>query len=369
LSLVELAWWRRNRQDSFRPCRTGGHVAPEFFVFLVDRWKGAGLIGVGADRDAGRDLLLDPRLACDDQQGRQLGAGAPTRHRASARPRDRRGDRRFSARTVRRLPRARLLLRDWPDVGGVGFRAAHRSHRRRDHVRSLYRLDDRADDRGQRGDCAILAGLGAGHACRRHFPGRAVHRGQPCLALICWRARRIASGLADLRHVRVRLSLRLRGPSDRRAAWRCNRRVVALRAASIFRQPPLYRGQAELMSTAPRQLALALDHAESFAREDFLSGQSNAMALALIDSWPRWPSWPDRTVMLTGPEGSGKSHLAAIWAQAAGARLIAARALEEASVPSALATGALVVEDVAAGAFDERALFHLLNLAREDEAF
>jgi len=81
------------------------------------------------------------------------------------------------------------------------------------------------------------------------------------------------------------------------------------------------------MSIAPRQLALALDHAESFAREDFLSGPSNAMGLALIDAWP---AWPHRTVMLTGP---------------------------------------LVVEDVAAGAFDERALFHLLNLAREDEAF
>jgi chromosomal replication initiation ATPase DnaA len=120
------------------------------------------------------------------------------------------------------------------------------------------------------------------------------------------------------------------------------------------------------MSTGPRQLALALDHAESLAREDFLSGPSNAQALALIDSWP---GWPHRTVMLTGPEGSGKSHLAAIWAQAAGARRIAARALNEAGVPNALATGALVVEDVAAGAFDERALFHLLNLAREDAAF
>src|SRR5262249_58304922 len=96
------------------------------------------------------------------------------------------------------------------------------------------------------------------------------------------------------------------------------------------------------------------------------SGPSNAMALALIDAWP---TWPHRTVMLTGPEGSGKSHLAAVWAQAAGARLIAGRALEEASVPSALATRALVVEDVAAGAFDARALFHLLNLAREGEAF
>ena len=120
------------------------------------------------------------------------------------------------------------------------------------------------------------------------------------------------------------------------------------------------------MSVRPRQLALALDHAESFAREDFLSGPSNAAALALVEAWP---DWPHRAVVLTGPEGSGKSHLAAIWAQVAGARLIAARALEEASLPSTLATGALVVEDVAAGAVDERALFHLLNLAREQDAF
>jgi chromosomal replication initiation ATPase DnaA len=120
------------------------------------------------------------------------------------------------------------------------------------------------------------------------------------------------------------------------------------------------------MHAAPRQLALALAHTESFAREDFLSGPSNASALALIDAWPDWPS---RAVVLAGPEGSGKSHLAAIWGAAAGARFIAARGLEEAQVPAALATGAVVVEDAAADGFDERALFHLLNLAREDEAF
>ena len=116
----------------------------------------------------------------------------------------------------------------------------------------------------------------------------------------------------------------------------------------------------------PRQLALALDHAESFAREDFLSSPCNAAALALID---RWPDWPGQTVVLAGPEGSGKSHLAAIWAGTAGARFLAARGLAGALLPGALATGALVVEDIAAGQFDERALFHLLNLAREERAF
>jgi chromosomal replication initiation ATPase DnaA len=115
----------------------------------------------------------------------------------------------------------------------------------------------------------------------------------------------------------------------------------------------------------PRQLALSLDHVESFAREDFLGGPSNAAALTLIDSWPDWPS---RMVALVGPEGSGKSHLAAIWAAASGARFLAAHALEQSNLPAALATGALVIEDAAEDRIDERSLFHLLNLAREDNA-
>lgn len=115
----------------------------------------------------------------------------------------------------------------------------------------------------------------------------------------------------------------------------------------------------------PRQLALALPHAESFAREDFLAGVSNGAALGLIE---RWPDWPDRTLALVGPEGAGKSHLAAIWAEIAGARRVSARALGETGLMGALATGALVVEDASAR-LDERALFHLLNLVRQEEAF
>ena len=115
----------------------------------------------------------------------------------------------------------------------------------------------------------------------------------------------------------------------------------------------------------PRQLALALDHPESFAREDFFSGPGNAAALALIDSWPDWPS---RAVALIGPEGSGKTHLATIWATAAGARVVSADKIGALDVPGMLATGALVIEDADA-ATDERALFHLLNLAREEQAF
>jgi chromosomal replication initiation ATPase DnaA len=115
---------------------------------------------------------------------------------------------------------------------------------------------------------------------------------------------------------------------------------------------------------APRQLVLALDHAISFAREDFLEGPSNAKALALIE---RWPDWPDRLAVLVGPEGSGKSHLAAIWAQASGARILSAKLLGETDLPHAFATGALVVEDLEADGLNERALFHLINMAREQQ--
>jgi chromosomal replication initiation ATPase DnaA len=124
------------------------------------------------------------------------------------------------------------------------------------------------------------------------------------------------------------------------------------------------------------QLAFDLDPAENFSRDDFIRGAGNAAALDLVESWPNWPA---RTVAIVGPEGSGKSHLAAIWAAAAGARRFASRALDETAVPAVLATGALALEcggaqgvgaeAVGAGELDERALFHLLNLVQEQRAF
>ena len=119
-------------------------------------------------------------------------------------------------------------------------------------------------------------------------------------------------------------------------------------------------------SVQPRQLAFALPHAESLTRDNFLEGPANEAALALVE---RWPDWPHRIMWIAGEQGSGKSHLATIWAERSGARVVSAHALTSASVPDDLATGALVVEDLKAGGFNERALFHLMNLAREDAAF
>lgn len=115
-----------------------------------------------------------------------------------------------------------------------------------------------------------------------------------------------------------------------------------------------------------RQLALDLAHAESFRRDDFLADPSNETALALVDAWP---AWPDRFAAIVGPSGSGKSHLAAIWAERSGARIVDAASLTVAEVPRALTTGALLLEDLSPSRADEAALFHLFNLAREEDAY
>jgi chromosomal replication initiation ATPase DnaA len=118
--------------------------------------------------------------------------------------------------------------------------------------------------------------------------------------------------------------------------------------------------------TGSLQLVLALGHAESFARDDFIAGASNAAAVKLVD---RWPDWPSRIMALVGEEGSGKTHLAAAWGENAGARFLSGRLLDEADLPAALSTGALVVEDLTPQSADEIKLFHLLNLAQQQNAF
>ncbi|MDB6177023.1 chromosomal replication initiator DnaA [Paracoccus sp. Z330] len=112
-----------------------------------------------------------------------------------------------------------------------------------------------------------------------------------------------------------------------------------------------------------RQLTLDLTTPPAHSRADFLPADANLAALAALDA-PQ--NWPNGRILLIGPEGAGKSHMAAFWAAENGARRIKAAALRPESADN-LATegGALVVEDAdragrAAGA--EQALFHLWNL-------
>ncbi|KMO44891.1 hypothetical protein VQ03_00910 [Methylobacterium tarhaniae] len=117
------------------------------------------------------------------------------------------------------------------------------------------------------------------------------------------------------------------------------------------------------MPDQPRQLALDLPVAPRFGSEDFLVSPSNEAAYARIEAWP---DWPDRVLVLTGPPGSGKSHLAAIFAERSGALTVPVAAVTAEAVPELSLADALVIEDADREAGrDEAALFHLLNLARE----
>jgi chromosomal replication initiation ATPase DnaA len=119
------------------------------------------------------------------------------------------------------------------------------------------------------------------------------------------------------------------------------------------------------MREAPKQLAFDLPLDPRFGAEDFLVSPSNEQAYGLIESWP---DWPDTILVLIGPSGSGKSHLASIWATNAHAWTIDAAGISHDKVPHLVSNGALAIEDMDEAERDEAALFHLLNLAREKKA-
>ncbi|OBY28004.1 HdaA/DnaA family protein [Leisingera sp. JC1] len=110
-----------------------------------------------------------------------------------------------------------------------------------------------------------------------------------------------------------------------------------------------------------QQLSFDLPAKPALGREDFFVAPSNAMAVALLD--PQF-AWPSGKLVLTGPKGAGKTHLAHVWASQTGARILSAASLSEQLVPE-LAQGPVVVEDVPQIADDQdrqNALFHLHNL-------
>jgi chromosomal replication initiation ATPase DnaA len=122
-----------------------------------------------------------------------------------------------------------------------------------------------------------------------------------------------------------------------------------------------------------QQLRLKLQRQPRHTREEFVRGPSNAEAVAALDSWPHWPNG---CLVLVGPEGVGKTHLARIWAAETGAAVLSRHAPDltaaeagaavlsrQAPDLAAAAEGRpVLLEDADQGTPDE-ALFHLINLA------
>lgn len=112
-----------------------------------------------------------------------------------------------------------------------------------------------------------------------------------------------------------------------------------------------------------RQFRLKLDRTETFRREDFVVSPSNAEAVKAVDAWPNWHGG---ALALIGPEGSGKSHLAATWAASARAAVIPAKGKVDLS---ALRGRPVLYEDADRDRTRrDEILFHLFNMAAHADA-
>jgi chromosomal replication initiation ATPase DnaA len=116
-----------------------------------------------------------------------------------------------------------------------------------------------------------------------------------------------------------------------------------------------------------RQAALPLTGATSYHAKDYVVTSSNAQAYQLITHWPKWP---ETRLAMTGPAGSGRTHLAHIWASQAMALQLQASDLMDGfseALRKARTNDAFWLDDCEQ--YQEEALFHLLNLAREHGFF
>jgi chromosomal replication initiation ATPase DnaA len=116
------------------------------------------------------------------------------------------------------------------------------------------------------------------------------------------------------------------------------------------------------MTTATSQLTFDLAHLSASGAEDFMVSAANQSASDLVQHWPNWPA---PSVLIQGEAGVGKSHLVHIWSERAVALRILGRDITENRMGQLLVAAAIAIEDLDRGIGDERALFHLLNHARD----
>jgi chromosomal replication initiation ATPase DnaA len=120
-----------------------------------------------------------------------------------------------------------------------------------------------------------------------------------------------------------------------------------------------------------RQLPLELGHRPALGREDFLIAPCNQEAVAWIDRWPDWPgSGKLGGLVLCGPGGCGKTHLAQVWRQASGAISLDGADLSTGDADELLGNAQhACVEDflpaVVPKGTAETTLFHIHNLLAE----
>lgn len=123
------------------------------------------------------------------------------------------------------------------------------------------------------------------------------------------------------------------------------------------------------MTPSPRQMPMQMALPADFTPERFITAPCNAQAHAILsaDGW-NGTQWPAGKLVLTGPEGSGKTHLLHIWAEANSATYLSAETLDTLAPDTLCDSGAVALDDAEALAQSparQIAAFHLHNLLAE----
>jgi DnaA regulatory inactivator Hda len=116
-----------------------------------------------------------------------------------------------------------------------------------------------------------------------------------------------------------------------------------------------------------KQIPMEFAFRSALGREDFLVTEQNKAAITWIDNWP---NWPDPFLLVVGPKGAGKSHLAQVWAKNSNAIILQSSDLQDLDINALtqLASQNIILEDIDAQTA-EQPFFHLYNLVKENARF
>lgn len=120
-----------------------------------------------------------------------------------------------------------------------------------------------------------------------------------------------------------------------------------------------------MVSHQKRQMSFDLPVYAAMSSEDFMIDETNKRAFEYIS---KWPSWQNGLVVLAGPIGTGKSHLAKIYQTQASALKLDGNRLPEGEALPDLEKKAVLIEDIHKAQIDQTRLFHLLNYVKEQSS-
>lgn len=119
-----------------------------------------------------------------------------------------------------------------------------------------------------------------------------------------------------------------------------------------------------MVNDTSNQIPLSFDVSPSKGRDDLISSGSVEAAVSVLDLWPNWPS---HIVILAGPTGAGKSHIAHVWGEKANAQDIDFSATTD-EIVTISKQSPILLEDIDRQDMDETKFFHLLNAVKEAQS-